>query len=75
MRLQNQEKLKSFLQEIGFNDVKLQMFPLYGSGHTAIPENHKGYRFKLSATKSFDQEKIAVNFYKEKKLRQGTRFE
>ena len=75
MRLQNQEKLKSFLQAIGYADVKLSIFPFYGSGYEATPENHKGYRFKLSATKKFPQEETALRFYKEKRLRQGTRFE
>lgn len=75
MRLQNQEKLKSFLQIIGYSNVRLSIFPFYGSGYNATPENHKGYRFKLEATKSFPQEETAKRFYKEKRLRQGTRFE
>jgi len=74
MRVQNQEKLKSFLQEVGYANVKLRINPYYGSGNKALPENHKGYHFTLEAKKLFPQEETAVRFYEVKKLRQGTNF-
>ena len=75
MRLQNQEKLKSFLQEVGYSNVRLRIDPYYGSGKKAIPKNHKGYHFTLDAKKLFPQEETAMRFYEIKKLRQGSRYE